>query len=97
MCDWNSQWDGSPTTKQCEAPSTRTNLSGHHFCDIHWAEHEAGMALGFALRIRDDGDTYLVGHAQESIRRLREMLDLIEADMPPYEEPPTASSDEVSA
>ena len=89
MCDWNSQWDGSPTTKQCEAPSTRTNLSGHHFCDIHWAEHEADMALGFARRIRDDGDTYLVGHAQESIRRLREMLDLIEAAMPAHEEAPT--------
>lgn len=97
MCDWNNQWDGWATTKQCEAPATRTNLSGHHFCDIHWAEHEADAALTYALRIRDDGDTYLVGHAQESIRRLREMLDLIEADMPPYEEPATDSSYEVSA
>jgi hypothetical protein len=70
------------TCWDCNADATHTNGSGHHYCDIHFAQHEATMALGFARRIRDNDSRYLVGYTQEAIANLRAMLDSIEAALP---------------
>jgi hypothetical protein len=52
-----------------------TNPSGHKFCREHAIMHEAQLAVGFAQRIAEAGDAYLVGAVVEAVANLAAFVD----------------------
>jgi hypothetical protein len=66
---------GSHPNYECSRAVFWTNPSGHKFCREHAIMHEAQLAGGFAQRIAEAGDAYLVGAVVEAVANLTAFVD----------------------
>ena len=66
---------GSHPNYECSRAVFWTNPSGHKFCREHAIMHEAQLAGGFARRIAEAGDAYLVGAVVEAVANLTAFVD----------------------
>ena len=70
-----SECGGSHPTYECDRYVFWINPSGHAFCREHAIMHEAQLAGGFARRIAEAGDAYLVGAVVEAVANLTAFVD----------------------
>jgi hypothetical protein len=66
---------GSHPNYECNRAVFWVNPSGHKFCREHAIMHEAQLAGGFAQRIAEAGDAYLVGAVVEAVANLASFVD----------------------
>ncbi len=66
---------GSHPNYECSRAVFWVNPSGHKFCREHAIMHEAQLAGGFAQRIAEACDAYLVGAVVEAVANLASFVD----------------------